>query len=186
MRLRKHAYTALWFAIPFVVGIGLFTGARAFFSTPATITAPNGGPEVNYPMLGQEISADKLIAPRTREPISEQTWSMPDAFIAILLGGVGCSGNQVAALRRWSELPPESQWSDYPVIAIYSDPLLGEETGIHDALVLRRISRARFPFFVSRDSTFSPGAAGLRTPQVVLVKSGRIADVLNVPATRRD
>ena len=106
---------------------------------------------------------------------------MTDSFIAILLGGVGCSGDQVATLRRWSELPPESQWKEYPVMAIYADPISETENAIQETLILRRVSQARFPFFVSRDSTFSPRAAGLRTPQVVLVESGRITDVLNMP-----
>ena len=183
MQIRKHTHRAFWFIIPFVVVLGVFTESRTFIVVSPTSPAPNGGPVASYPMVGHEIPADNLIVPRTREPVSEQIWSMPDSFIAILIGGVGCSGDQIATLRRWAELPPESRWKEYPAIAIYADPLLGEETGIHEMLILRRISQARFPFFVSGESTFNPRGSGLRTPQVVLVESGRIIDVLNVPAS---
>ena len=103
---------------------------------------------------------------------------MPDSSIVVLLGGAGCSGDQVAILRRWSNLPPESEWQDYDVMAIYADPIVGENMAVMETLVLRRVSRANIPFFVSRDNTFSPRGSGLRTPQVVLVESGRITGVL--------
>ncbi|MDE2731797.1 MAG: hypothetical protein OXU68_07465 [Bacteroidota bacterium] len=102
-----------------------------------------------HPLLGREILTDHLIAPRTRVSMSGQDWTMPDSSIVVLLGGVGCSGDQVAALRQWTEIPQDSRWRDYLVIAIYAAPLVGEENGIHEALILRRLSRARFSFFVS-------------------------------------
>jgi len=90
----------------------------------------------------------------------------------------GCSGDQVSTLRRWSKLPPESEWQDYDVIAIYADPIVGKDRAVMETLTLWRVSQVDIPFFVSRDSTFSPRKSGLRTPQVVLVESGRITSVL--------
>ena len=63
-------------------------------------------------------------------------------------------------------------------MAIYADPLVGEDSAVMETLILRRVSQINIPFFVSRDSTFSPRGSGLRTPQVVLVESGRITGVL--------
>ena len=178
MPIRKHMHRALWFIIPFVVGMGVFTGARIFFAAPPTSSAPKDSTIATYPLLGQIIPSEYLIAPRTRKYIAEQEWSMPDSSIVVLLGGAGCSGDQVATLRRWSNLPPESEWQDYGVMAIFADPIVGEDRAVMETLVLRRVSRANIPFFVSRDSTFSPRESGLRTPQVVLVESGRITGVL--------
>ncbi|MYD56491.1 MAG: hypothetical protein F4246_05705 [Rhodothermaceae bacterium] len=178
MQIRKNTHMALWFIIPFVVGIGVFTGAKTFFAAPPTSSAPKNGTIATYPLLGRIIPSEYLIAPRTRKYIAEQEWSMPDSSIVVLLGGAGCSGDQVATLRRWSNLPPGSEWQDYDVMAIYADPIVGENTAVMETLVLRRVSRANIPFFVSRDSTFSPRGSGLRTPQVVLVESGRITGVL--------
>ena len=178
MQIRKHAHRALWFIIPFVVGIGVFTGARIFFATPPTSSAPRDGTIATYPLLGQIIPSENLIAPRTRKYIAEQEWSMPDSAVVVILGGAGCSGDQVATLRRWSNLAPESEWQDYDVMAIYADPIVGEDTAVMETLILRRVSQTNIPFFVSRDSTFSPRGSGLRTPQVVLVESGRITGLL--------
>ena len=103
---------------------------------------------------------------------------MPDSSNVVLLGGAGCSGDQVATLRRWSNPPPESEWQDYDVVAIFADPIVGEDTAVMETLILPRVSQTNIPFFVSRDSTFSPRGSGLRTQQVVLVESRRITGVL--------
>ena len=181
MQVRKHTHGALWFIIPFVVAMGVFTGARTFFATPPTGSAPKDGTTATYPLLGQIILSEHLIAPRTRQYIADQEWSMPDSSIVVLLGGAGCSGDQVATLRQWSNLAPESEWQDYDVMAIYADPIVGEDTAVMETLILRRVSQTNIPFFVSRDSTFSPRGSGLRTPQVVLVESGRITGLLGTP-----
>ena len=181
MQIRKHMYRGLWFIAPFVVVIGVFTGARIFFATPPTSSAPRDSTIAAYPLLGQIIPSENLIAPRTRKYIAEQEWSMPDSAVVVILGDAGCSGDQVATLRRWSNLPPESEWQDYDVMAIYADPIVGEDTAVMETLILRRVSQTNIPFFVSRDSTFSPRGSGFRAPQVVLVESGRITGVLGTP-----
>jgi len=81
-------------------------------------------------------------------------------------------------LRRWSNLPPESEWQEYPVVAIFAEPIVGEEAGMYETLVLRRVSQAQFPFIVSQDSWFSPRNSGVRTPLVVLTESGVITQVM--------
>ena len=127
------------------------------------------------------LPVDRLVDPIARSLVSHTDWAIPDSAIVILLGGVGCSADQVKVLRDWSVRQPETEWRDYPVLAIYADPLLGEETGIYESLVLRRVSQAHFPFFVSRDTLFSPRDLGVRTPQVVLAESGIITKVLGSP-----
>ena len=93
MQIRKHTHRALWFIIPFVVVIGVFTGARIFFSALPKSSAPKDGTVAPYPQLGQIIPSENLIAPRPRKYIAEQEWSMPDSAIVVPLGGAGCSGD---------------------------------------------------------------------------------------------
>ncbi|MYI84420.1 MAG: hypothetical protein F4058_03690 [Rhodothermaceae bacterium] len=159
----------------------MFTGARTFFAVSPTGLAPKSGTVAAYLLLGRIFPSEYLIAPRTRKYIAEQGWSMPDSAVVVILGGAGCSGDQVATLQRWSNLPPKSEWQDYDVMAIYADPLMGENRAVMETLILRRVSQANIPFFVSRDSTFNPRGSGLRTPQAVLVESGHITGVLGTP-----
>lgn len=62
------------------------------------------------------------------------------------------------------------------MLAIYAEALIGETTGIYEALLLS--SRPHFPFFMSRNSLFSPRDLGVRSPQVVLAESGVITKVV--------
>ena len=93
MQIRKNTRGTLWFIIPFVVRMGVFTGARTFFATPPTGSAPKSGTITTYPLLRQIIPSENLIAPRTRKYIAEQEWSMPDSSIGVLLGRAGYSGD---------------------------------------------------------------------------------------------
>ena len=170
MHLRKRIRPALWFAIPFA----LVLGARSLLYPHDSATAPTQSQ--TSPLLDRAIPVEHLIEPKSRARASEGF--MPDSAIVVLLGGIGCSADQVKVLRDWSEQPPESKWQGYPVLAIYADPLLGEETGIYESLVLRRVSQAHFPFLVSSDPLFSPRDLGVRTPQVVLAESGVITKVV--------
>ncbi|MDE2956704.1 MAG: hypothetical protein OXU68_06855 [Bacteroidota bacterium] len=176
MRIRNHTHRAFWFVIPFAVVMGVFTGARLYFAASPTTPARQEGAIAAHPLLGQTISSDYLIAPRTGK--AEQEWSMPDSAVVVLLDGTGCSGDQVAMLRRWSNLPPESECQEYPVVAILAEPIVGEEAGMYETLVLRRVSQAQFPFIVSQGSWFSPRNSGVRTPLVVLTESGVITQVM--------
>ena len=178
MRLRKRIRPVLWFATPFALVLGVVSGAGSLLYPPDRATAPTQSQIATplSPLLDRAISVEHLIEPKSRARASEGF--MPDSAIVILLGGIGCSADQVKVLRDWSEPPPESKWRGYPVLAIYADPLLGEETSIYESLVLRRVSQAHFPFLVSRDSLFSPRDLGVRTPQVVLAESGVITKVV--------
>ncbi len=104
---------------------------------------------------------------------------MPDTAVVILLGGISCSANQMKLLRYWSEQPAATGLPDYPVLALYADPLLGIEQGAYESLLLRRVSQAKFPFLVSQDPDFNLRAMGIRTPQVVLVESQVITHVFS-------
>lgn len=53
------------------------------------------------------------------------------------------------------------------------------EAGAFESLVLRRVSRASFPFLVSTDTAFSLRAMSIRTPQVVLVESGVVTQIVD-------
>ncbi len=103
---------------------------------------------------------------------------MPNTAVVILLGGVGCSTDQVKLLRYWSEQLAATGYQDYPVLTLYADPQLGAEQGAYESLPLRRVSQAKFPFLVSQDPDFNLRAMGIRTPQVVLVESQVITHVL--------
>lgn len=52
MQIREHTYMALWFIIPFVIGMGVFTGAGTFFANPPTGSAPKDGTIAIYLSLG--------------------------------------------------------------------------------------------------------------------------------------
>lgn len=106
---------------------------------------------------------------------------MPDTAVVILLGAMGCSRNQMQVLQHWSQQPTR------PVLAIYADFLMSEAAAppTHESLVLRRVSQAEFPFLVSSDTTLSPHAMSIRTPQVILVESEMIPQVLAVPPAGR-
>ena len=68
MQIRKHMHRALWFIIPFVVVIGVFTGARIFFDALSTGSAPKNGAIATQPLLGQIIPSENLIVPRNVSP----------------------------------------------------------------------------------------------------------------------
>ena len=189
MHLSKHVRHILWFGIPFVLVLGLIAGTRILLYPPAPERAAPQIQEmaVQSPLLGQTLPTDQLVFPKTRLSVSELDWAMPDSAIVILLGGMGCSGDQVKLLSEWSK-QSGSRWQDYPVLAVYADPIVGEEPGIYETLVLRRVSQAQFPFFVSPDTLFSPRNLGVRTPQVVLTESGvitRVIEPVPVPAPRQ-
>ncbi len=116
---------------------------------------------------------------QSRAPIVDQGLTMPDTAVVILLGAMGCSMNQMKVLQHWSEPPAGSGAWVHPVLAIYADPLRGSATAAYESLLLRRVSRATFPFLVSTDTTFNPRALNIRTPQVVLVESGVITQVID-------
>ena len=166
----------LWFAVPFVLVLVVITGLRLEVSN-----RPRPQQEVNLletptatALVGHAFPPVGLLEAQSRAPIEEQGLTLPDTAVVILLGGIGCSANQVNVLRYWSESPTTTGLPGYPVLAIYADPLLGVEQGAYESLLLRRVSQAKIPFLVLQNPDFNLRAMGIRTPQVVLVESGVI------------
>ena len=177
--------TSLWFALPFLLALAALTGIRAWLvnsSPQPRFTSSVSLPDASA-LLGLTLPVDELLEAQSRAPLAEQGWAVPDTAVVILLGGVGCSADQVTLLRYWSEQQAAKGLQDYPVLAIYADPLLGVEQGAYESLILRRVSKAPFPFIVSQDPDFNLRAMGIQTPQVVLVESQVITHVLNPSTT---
>lgn len=174
---------AVWFAVPFVVVLAVLTGMHAWLG--ARISEPRPPLPSSLPdtsrLVGQAFPANDLIEAQSRAAIETQGLAVPDTAVIILLGGASCSPNQVKLLRYWSEHHAETGLRKYPLLAVYTDPLLGVEQGAFEMLALRRLSQADFPFLVSQNPDFSPRTMGVPTPQVVLVESYVITHVLDLP-----
>ena len=174
----------MWFAMPFLVALFALTSLRLWFadddkSVPQVIGAalvPD-----NSMLVGQRLPTVGLIEAQSKLPATKLALAIPDTAVVILLGGVGCSDDQVQLLRYWSEQHSETGLQDYPVLAIYADPLMGVGPGIYESLLLRRASQATYPFLVSQDPEFNPRVMGFRTPQVVLSESQTITQVFDQP-----
>ena len=176
----------LWFGVPFVlVIVGLANASSWFVSLepePDKVTSSLAEDNASASVLvGHALPIADLVEIQSRAPISYQGLTIPDSAVVILLGGVGCSNDQGALLRYWSNKHAETGLQDYPLMAIYADPTLGTEQSVYESLLLRRVSQASFPFLVSTDQDFNPRTMGVRTPQVVLVESHVITHVLDQP-----
>lgn len=170
-----------WFTTPFVLALVGITGlilAISDRSRPAQADDLLQAPDATE-LVGQAVSAEGLLEAQSGAPAITQGLSFPDTSIVILLGGVGCSNNQAKLLRYWSKQHATTGLQDYPVLAIYVDPMLGVKQGAYESLLLRRVSQATFPFLVSQDPDLNLRAMGIRTPQVVLVESGVITQVFS-------
>ena len=171
----------LWFVVPF--GITLLI-ASAFVAGRGERDAlefegRDASQSNALQLVGRTISTAELIEAQSRASIVEHGVTMPDTAVVILLGAIGCSKYQMEVLQYWSEPPAGTDTLGHPVLAIYADPLVGPAAGAYESLILRRVSRATFPFFVSTDTTFNPRAMNIRTPQVVFVESGVITKVFD-------
>ncbi len=145
----------MWFVTPFVLILIVTLGLRKEFWT-------NSHQEDYLPQISASTALEGLKFPgsstfevHSRTSISEQDGTLPDTAIVIFLGGIGCSANQIKLLQYWSEEHVNTGFPNIPVLALYADPLLGLERSIYEALILRRVSQAKFPFFVSQDTSFS-------------------------------
>lgn len=177
-----------WFTTPFVLALVGITGLRLGVSDrplPAQAGDLLQAPAATA-LVGQAVSTEGLLEAQSGAPAITQGLSLPDTAVVILLGGVGCSNDQVKLLRYWSEQHATTGLQDYPVLAIYVDPMLGVKQGAYESLLLRRVSQATFPFLVSQDPDLNLRAMGIRTPQVVLVESGVITQVFSSSVGRED
>ena len=126
--------------------------------------------DISFPMtdLTDAVSGD---------PVKLMQASLSDAVV-IILGGIGCSGNQVEVLKRWNDNQTTADSTGMDIIAVYADPLMGVELSRHESLLLRRASQVDFPTLVYEGQEFNPRSMGIQTPQVVRVRNGRIAEML--------
>ncbi len=178
----------MWFGVPFLAALVALSGLRFWFAgdnSPAPPVSDVALVPDHSMLVGQPLPAAALLEVQSKAPAAELGLAIPDTAVVILLGGVGCSDNQVKLLRYWSEQGEETGLRDLPVLAIYADPLVGIEQGAYESLLLRRVSQATFPFLVSQDPEFNPRAMGIRTPQVVLAESQVITHVFDQRAEFR-
>ncbi len=168
-----------WVTVPFLVTLVVLIVFRWGHSSDRVVTY--SVPDASE-LVGLALKEDGLVDARTVTSTTDDDWSVPDTAAVVLLGGIGCSGNQVDVLRYWSTADSNRSMENYPVFAVYADPSLGLDQGIHESRALRRVSQAEFPFFVSQDTLLNPRLLGIRTPQVVLIEAGVITHVLDLPA----
>lgn len=167
----------LWF-------IGSFAGmlvvcVTGWWLVAAKTAAPRvAEAEVTYTsLLNLELPTTDVTNAKTGEPVSLTEASVSDAVV-ILLGGIGCSLDQVEVLRWWQENRAAADTGRQEIIALYADPLIGVEGSRYETLVLRRAGEVQFPTLVYEGQEFNPRSMGVRTPQVVRVRDGRIVEVL--------
>ena len=172
--------TALWIVVPFSVTLlvaSAFVPWRGEVDMPA-LEQREMSQQRALQLVGHAFQSAALIEAQSRAPIVEQGLTIPDTAVVILLGAIGCSLNQMRVLQYWSESYADADSSAHPVLTIHADPIMNPGAAAIESLLLRRVSRATFPFLVSTDTTFSPRAMNIRTPQVVLVESGVITKVM--------
>ncbi len=173
---------SMWFAVPFLVALVVLTGLRLWLANDNNPVPQSGDTSTlisGKTLVEHTLPFTGILEAQSRAPIAEQGLTLPDTAVVILLGGIGCSTDQVELLRYWSERTATTGSQDYPVLALYADPQLSIEQSAYESLPLRRVSQATFPFLVSQDPDFNLRAMGIRTPQVVLVESRVITHVFN-------
>lgn len=167
-----------WFAVPFLATLAvLFVARWGHLSDRVVMVSVPDASE----LIGLTLKENWLVDTRTAKPTTDDGWSTPDTAAVILLGGIGCSGNQAEILRYWSMADSNRSTENHPVFAVFADPLLELDQRIHESRALRRVSRVEFPFFVSQDTLLNPRRLGIRTPQVVLIEAGVITHVFDQP-----
>lgn len=175
---------AAWFGVPLLVTLGALIGLRLLLAADNNAAPPVIDAALvpdNSRLVGRALSSAGLLEVQSKAPLADLGLAIPDTAVVILLGGIGCSGNQLDVLRHWSEPRSEAGLQDLPVLAIYADPLVGVEQGAYESLILRRVSQAAFPFLVSQDPDLNLRGMGIRTPQVVLAESKVITHIFDEP-----
>lgn len=128
-------------------------------------TAPIGVPQ-HLPLAGLVLASDPTVRPATTEFVS-------DTATVVLLGGVLCSGPQVEVLANAQSLVDGGS----RVRAVFADPSRTLDENRYEALLLKRLSRTTFPFYISTDSTLDFRRQGFRPPLVVEIRNGVVHPV---------
>jgi len=114
------------------------------------------------------ISEVSLVEAQSRAPIVKQGIVLPETAVVVLMGAIGCAGNQMHMLQHWS------RQTRIPVLTIYTGDIMSRAAASHESLVLRRVSQAAIPFLVSADYSLSPRAMGASASQAVRIEFGMI------------
>lgn len=110
----------LWLVIPFTLTL-------IFSSAFVTRRGEHGAPvsesrEISQSaalqLVGRTINEAALIEAESRTFIEDLGLSLPDTAVAVLLGAVGCSTDQMHVLQHWVKTSAESGVSGHPVLAI--------------------------------------------------------------------
>jgi len=129
-------------------------------------------------LLNMEFPVTNITDAMSGEPVPLTPTSLSDAVV-IILGGIGCSNNQVEMLKEWNDNKMTVDSVEINIITLYADPLMGIELSRHEALLLRRASEVSFPALVYEGEEFNPRAMGIQTPQAVHVQNGQIVKVFS-------
>ncbi|MXZ17903.1 MAG: hypothetical protein F4069_03815 [Rhodothermaceae bacterium] len=143
-------------------------------------TTPPGSNSTESPetlLLNMRFPLTDLTDAMSGEPVTLKHASLSDAVV-VILGGIGCSRNQVEVLKGWNEYKMAADSTGPEIMILYADPLMGTEISQHEARLLRRASEVDFPALVYEGAEFNPRAMGIQTPQTVRVKDGRIVEIL--------
>ena len=141
-----------------------------------TVT-PGGGvtKTVDSLLLDLDIPTTDITEAESGQPMFLSEGSLSEAEV-ILLGGIGCSRDQVEVLHSWKNETTDT--TRQKIIALYADPLMGVELSRHESSLLRRASGIDFPSLVYEAEEFNLRAMGVRTPQTVHFQDGVIVEVL--------
>ena len=106
------------FSVPFMLAFAALVASYGWIvdqppTSRALVPSPVPGASA---LVGHALPTAHLIEAQSRAPIADQGLVLPDTAVVILLGGIGCSGNQVRLLRSWSEQHTDHQ--EHPVLAI--------------------------------------------------------------------
>ncbi|MCY3629030.1 MAG: hypothetical protein OXI05_05310 [Bacteroidota bacterium] len=164
--------------------IGSFVGTMAACLAAWWLILPQTTPpESNSPespetlLLNMQFPLTDLTDAMSSEPVTLTKSSLSDAVV-VILGGIGCSRNQVEVLKEWNEYKMTTDSTELEIMILYADPLMGVEVSHHESRLLRRASQVDFPALVYEGEEFNPRAMGIQTPQTVRVQDGRIVEIL--------
>ena len=101
--------------------------AAWWFILPQTV--PSGSNSIGSAdtlLLHTQFPLTELTDAMSGEPVTFDKASLSDAVV-IILGGIGCSRNQVEILKTWSENKGAANSTELEIMTLYADPLMGVE-----------------------------------------------------------
>ncbi len=166
-----------WFVGPFMCTLIICIGAWWVIFSQIVIPSENVAAPSSSLLLNMQFPTSDITDARSGEPVSLPADTLSNAVV-ILLGGIGCSRNQVEVLRWWKENERVLHTTGQSILTLYADPLMGVDRSRHESLLLRRASEVNYPALVYGGGKFNPRSMGIQTPQTVHVQDGRIVEVI--------